>query len=310
MTTTKKRLFRLTLIATLVLGGAYAGVSWYLSSLIIEFPTRSLEQDRQSLAIENVAALGFPEPEEVSIAGDGVTLKGWLFRNPQGRSCGVVASHGYSGTRYGALPYARLFFRRGCHVLVFDARCHGESEGDFGTFGYHERHDLVRVVDHVAATLGLERENIGLFGSSMGAAISLQAAALMPEIAFVAGDSPYADLEVILRDRGEAMYGGIIHVLYPGAIWVAELRAGIEFDEISVRKDARNLAMPVFLLHSASDRFTPPDHSRRIHDAIAHDRKELHLTTWGAAHTHSLRTDPECYQALLDAFLDRHAPGF
>lgn len=306
----KKKLVRIVVIAVLILAGGYGGVSWYLSGLVLEFPMRSLEQDRQNRAIDSVPALGFPEPEVVSIASDGVTLKGWLFRNPAERPCGVVASHGHGSTRYGALPYARLFFRRGCHILVFDARRHGESDAPFGTYGYHERHDLVRVVDHFAAATGLERQKIGLFGSSMGAAISLQAAALIPDIAFVAGDSPYSSLERILRHRGQVMYGDVIDVLLPGATWLAELRSDVEFDEISARADAPRLTMPVFLLHSATDEYTPPDHSQRIHDAIGHDRKELHVTTWGAAHTQSLTTDPATYQALLDGFLDRHAPGF
>lgn len=307
---TKKKLIWASGITVLVLLIGYLGASWYFSGLILKFPIRSLDNDRQYREFTSFADLGLPEPESVKMDGEGVTLRGWLFRNRSGKQCAVIASHGHRSTRYGALAFARMFYQRGCHTLVFDARYHGASSGEFGTYGYYERRDLVKVVDYLAAAVGLERSQIGLFGMSMGGAISLQAAALAPDVAFVVADSPYSNFVRIVRTRGNALYGSVIDVLLPGAIWFAEWRSDSDFDAISARRDAPRLTMPVYLFHSAVDEYTPPEHSQIIFDAIPHERKVLHFGQWGSEHATSHKEHPDEYRALLYAFLDRYAPGF
>ena len=309
--TLKKKLIIAGGVAVFLLLAGYFAVAWYVSSVFIDFSARSLEADRVRRHINGPADFGFPEePEGVSVASEGVTLAGWIFRSSPGKRCGVIVSHGHRNTRYGALPYAALFYRRGCHVLVYDVRHHGDSKSEYGTYGYYERRDLVALVDHFATATGLARREIGLYGYSLGGSVSLQAAALMPDIAFVGADAPYADLRDIVRVRGEAMYGAINSLLLPTVLWIAEWRSGADFDDVSPRRDAARIAAPVFLLHSSTDTYTPPVHSQEIYDAIEHERKELHFTTWGEDHVQSLKTNPAGYEALVYGFLDRYVPGF
>lgn len=65
--------------------------------------------------------------------------------------------------------YAKMYHDLGYNVLVPDARGHGQSEGDYIGFGWHERKDYVQWIDEILAKNGSE-ETITLYGISMGAA--------------------------------------------------------------------------------------------------------------------------------------------
>ena len=74
----------------------------------------------------------------------------------------------------GAAP---IFWRRGCDLLLYDARGHGESSPALLSFGANERRDLKLVVDWLAKRTELPQSRIGLIGWSYGAATAIQAAA-------------------------------------------------------------------------------------------------------------------------------------
>lgn len=301
---------RWILIPLAVLFALYGAVTYYFSSQIVAFSRPSLAEARAEHGETAAAARGLPVPAEVSIPVDGAALSAWLFDQPGPARCGVVLSHGYRSTRYGVLKYAPLVWKRGCDVLAIDARYHGDSTGDHGTFGVYERRDLVAVVDWLAGRLEVPRARVGLIGESMGAAISLQAAALIPDLGFVAADSSFSDLRTILARQGEIRYGGFIDVFLPAAMALAGWRAGADLDDAAPVRHAPRIRAPVFLVHSRDDDFTPWSHSQAIHDAIAHDRKELHTVDWDAAHGASIEVRYGEYERLFHAFLDRHARGF
>lgn len=296
------------LVLALLLGLCGA-VTYYFSSQIVAFSRPTLAEARAEYG-EAAAERGLPAPVDVSIAVEGATLSAWLFEQPGPARCGVVLSHGYRSTRYGVLKYAPLVWKRGCDVLALDARYHGDSTGAHATFGVREKRDLVAVVDWLAGRLAVPRARIGLLGESMGAAISLQAAALIPDLGFVAADSAFSDLRTILARQGEVRYGAVIGVFLPAALAVAGWRAGVDLDDAAPVRHAPRIRAPVFLLHSQDDAYTPWSHSQAIHDAIAHDRKELHAVDWDAAHGESIAVRAGEYERLFHAFLDRHTSGF
>ncbi len=302
----------LTIALTLLLISVlYGAAGWYFASVLVDFPGRPLEDDRKNLNIAGPWQFGLPAPEAFDLRSHEVLLKGWLFRNERSPArCGVVASHGHSGTRYGGLKYARLFFERGCHAVVFDARHHGESSGAFGTYGFFEKHDLARVVRQFATRVNLPLARVGIIGESMGGAISLQAAPLLPQIAFVAADSAFASAGPTFRQRAIDLYGEPVRLLFPLAQFLGEARSGADFSRVTPAASAREISVPVFLAHSLSDTEIPPDNSREIFAAIPHERKHLYLSGSGAAHGRSVDTDLAAYRREIDFFLKRFVPGF
>ncbi len=314
-TRSRSIVLRIVAIAIVMVCGLYAALGYYFAHQLVTTPGRSLEQDRHNLGIEGPGDFSLPVPEEVHIVSDIGPLVGWIFRQealPPGQEpCAAIGLHGYSGTRYGAFRYGGIFWRRGCHLLTMDLRSHGESAGDALTYGYFEKYDLVAVTDWLSKELSLDRNRIALVGESLGAAVSIEAAALMPDIAMVVADSPYADLLDITARTGASMYGQTIADVFAfAAVTMGGWQTGADLLQVSPETTARTLRVPVLLIHSQADEFTPPAHSQRIFAALPHERKALHLTEWGAPHARSYDANPKTYQRYVNQFIDRELPGF
>lgn len=169
--------------------------------------------------------------DAVDLEGAAVKLRGWWFHGA-GKRGTVVFLHGVAANRESGVGIADHFLAQGFDVLAYDSRAHGESDGKACTYGFYEKEDLRRVLDRVTAP------PIVLMGTSMGAAIALQAAA---------EDDRIAEAE------------GVFHV-----------------DDVSPMNAAAHVSAPTLLIHGARDDETPPAHSQRIFAAL-HEPKRLIL---------------------------------
>ncbi|TAK13604.1 MAG: alpha/beta hydrolase [Anaerolineae bacterium] len=287
----------------------------WASRAIISVPPNTVESEAAFLASigrpDSPAGWGLPDPESFTLDRGVVQLAGWYFDNPADGGCGVVLLHGRGGTRLGILDYARLFWPRGCDIVSYDARQHGDSRGAYGTFGFYEGGDALAMVDWLVARAGLARGDIGLFGVSYGATSSLMAAGEAPDLAFAAVDSAFSDLPTIAHDRGEQAFGEpLASVLWMPSLWLAGRVAGFDPWAVSAVEAVQRARSPILLIHSLTDDTIYYQHSERIYAACDPARCVLHLTDWGAPHGDSWGTRPEAYQALVDAFLDEYVPGF
>ncbi len=298
----------LAVVAALLLV-AYLAASWVVSSLAIAAPTRSLAQAQAETG--EPADFGLPAPEDVAIDAGEVTLRGWYFDNPADGNCGVLFMHGFTGTRYEALYWAPLFWPHGCDLLAYDHRGHGDSSPALLTYGYHEKDDALAARNWFAQRAGLDPSRIAVGGVSYGAATALQLAPMIPEAPFVLADSSYSSLRDILTVQGEARLGRpLIRLLMPGALWVAGLRGHFDVDEVSPEKAIAAAQMPILLIHSRTDEFTPYTHSEAIYANSDQSRTVLHVNDWGSPHASDIGTDFAAYQELFEAFLAQYAPDF
>lgn len=284
----------------------YLGVCWYFSSLVVAFDRKTLEADRLRLKIGSVADFGLSEPEAVSFQNpdDGTTLRGWYFRGD--RSCAAVFHHGFGGTRYGMLKYTPLIKDQRCHLLLYDARHHGESEGDYGTFGFFEKHDLLAAVDFLQKKTGVDDAHTALIGESYGAATSLQAAGYSKRhFWFLLVDSPYSDMRTIVTEQAVQRYTPVSLLFTEGTFVLAGLRAGFDPDESSPLRYASQIRSPVMIVHSRSDKYTVPRHSEEIASALlkAGVQYRLFLTDWNSTHARSIDDNFEKYNAVFQEFL-------
>ena len=214
-------------------------------------------------------ALG-PPPDlphrDVEFTNGDVTLKGWFFpaRGPSEKKRPLlVYLHGSADNRRSGVGLAQRFGPRGYDVLTYDGRAHGESGGAACTYGVQEKHDLVAALDAVGA-----REAV-LFGSSLGAAVALQAAPLDPRVRGVIAQSSFSTLRRVVHDRSRLLR----LVMRPGgvdaAITAAEQEGGFRADDASPLAAASHIRVPVLLIHGTADRETGDRHSREIYEVLA-----------------------------------------
>lgn len=69
--------------------------------------------------------------ENIEFSSSGITCRGWFYRGGDGKRPCVVMAHGFGGVKEMRLDaYAERFAREGYHVLVFDYRHFGSSDGE------------------------------------------------------------------------------------------------------------------------------------------------------------------------------------
>jgi hypothetical protein len=289
------------LIVLLVI--AYIGVSWVFSDKLIA------PQDRP-LGKVDPAEYGLPNPTVVQVPGDGVKLASWYFRNPRSERCAVIMLHGFGGARAEVVGAAPIFWDRGCDLLMYDSRGHGDSSPALLSFGVHERQDLRLAIAWFAQRTGLPTTRIGLIGWSYGAASAIQAAAEVPKIGFVVADSSYSSLEDIARVQADKQFGAWAKIFVPGALKVSGIRGSFDPGKAAPASEITRVRAPVLLIHSRQDGFTPYQQSEKIYAASDKARTRLVIPPWSAPHAESYRMQPAAYTAIVDSFLQRYDPTF
>jgi hypothetical protein len=86
-----------------------------------------------------------PGAQDVGItASDGARLRAWWMRPPASNGNCVIVLHGIKESRRTGARFASMFLSRSYSVLIPDSRAHGESGGEFVTYGLLEKYDVTR----------------------------------------------------------------------------------------------------------------------------------------------------------------------
>jgi uncharacterized protein len=253
--------------------------------------------------------------QEVTImALDGVALKGWYVRPQSFNGRAVVLTHGITDNREGVGGYAQLFLRHSYAVLLPDARAHGESGGEFATYGLKEADDLHRWVSWLYTKDS--PQCVYGFGESYGAALMLQALATEPRFCAVAVEDAFSTAREMSYER----VSGFLHLhdwfgrtlgrpIIAVAVFYSKSRYGIDLLAASPLDAVRHSSVPVLLIHGELDRSINPRHSvilaraapdhvqlwlvpRASHSgawSAAHDEFESRVLGWFSEHQPSLR---------------------
>ncbi len=207
--------------------------------------------------------------EEINFkSSDGVNLSGWFLNSFQENAPTIILMHGYPAESGDMLTEAS-FLVRDFNVFMFDFRGLGQSEGAT-TLGAKEVNDLQGAINYLKEEK--EVNNVHLWGFSMGAGTALQVTPKSKEVVAVVSDSSFASMEKSLRD------------LFPGSLtfksfkpfirfW-AKILVDVNLEEVSPNKMARDIEVPVYLLHSINDPIIPINHGRELKNTMS-DNEDL-----------------------------------
>jgi fermentation-respiration switch protein FrsA (DUF1100 family) len=222
---------------------------------------------------------------------DGVRLAAWY--TPPRKGSVILLAHGYGDNRPEWI-HAWLA-KKGYGVLSWDARAHGESDGEISTIGYLEVLDVKAALDFVLRQPGVE--HVGAWGGSMGAATLIRAAAQSPEIEALFVDSSFASLDE------EFNFLVPYPLINPLAKFLAKLETGISLNDVSPVNDiARISPRPVYIVHSAGDIVAPPDAGEKLFNA-ANEPRYLWMAE-SAPHLAIYLDNPRRYKTRLLGFFD------
>ena len=230
------------------------------------------------------------------VTEDGIRLSAWY--TPPRKGAVILLAHGYGDNRPEWVH--ALLAKKGYGVLSWDARAHGESDGEISTIGYLEVLDVKAALDYALAQSDVA--HVGAWGGSMGGATLIRAAADFPEIEAVFIDSSFASLD----DEFDFLVP--YPLINPLAKFLAQTQTGINLNEINPMNDIAKISpRPVYIVHSLRDSVAPPDAGEKLFNA-AHEPRFLWVEE-DAAHLSIHLVNERRYQRRLIGFFDEWLLG-
>src|SRR5690625_3928470 len=140
------------------------------------------------------------------VSNDGLLLRADLIEHDSQKKKAVILVHGFRKEKLDMRQFAKLYHDLGYHVLLIDARGHGESEGVYYAFGGHDRLDIVRWIR--VLTVDFHMEDIILHGNSMGAAAVLMTSGetLPEQVKGIIADSSFTTMTDELTHQLNHLY--------------------------------------------------------------------------------------------------------
>ncbi len=204
-------------------------------------------------------------------------------------------AHGYGGNRPEWL--VALLTKAGYGVLAWDARAHGQSDGEISTVGYYEVLDVKAALEYVNAQPGIE--HIGAWGGSMGGATMIRATAQFPQIEALVVDSPYSSLD------DEFDYLVPYPFAHPFVKFFAETETGISINDLRpVDEIAKISPRPVYIIQGTGDKVVPTNTAEKLFNA-AGEPKYL-WTEENVVHLGMYLNNPRKYQRRVVDFFNEN----
>lgn len=244
---------------------------------------------------------------EINLKSDyGYTLSGIYIENGKPSDTTIIICHGLACNKWLMLRYADLYLSLGYNVVLYDHRGHGESGGEYPSYGYFEKFDLQKMVELVAR----HRPSgvVGAHGESMGAATVLQHAGMinsrtpdsLPHISFYIADCPYSDLKQQLAYRLKEEY----HIPNIGIVEAASLWShwiyGFWFGEVSPIEHIQDVKVPILFIHGDADTYVPTSMGIELYKKMQ-GPKMLYLSP-GANHAKSYLVNKTEYRSKVEEF--------
>jgi uncharacterized protein len=217
-------------------------------------------------------------------AVDGLAFTLWLPPSPQPPArAGIVVLHGADSCKESHHDFARAAVALGLGVICFDQRGHGESGGELGP-GVLQ--DVAAIATKLREALGDPEAPLAVRGSSMGGYLTILAAPVVGARAAVAicpagADGLRRGLEEEVRFSFAADRRG--------------LRAFL--DEHDLTLAARQLTIPLLLMHAEGDERVPIAQSRELAKVLTVAGSRLIAVPGG--HHRSIQHDEELQAVSL-----------
>lgn len=246
---------------------------------------------------------------------DGVVL---MLRTPENvtNSPVIILCHGFCGIREILLPdYAEAFTQCGFSTITFDYRGFGDSDGERGRLVPNMQiDDILSIVNWVTEQPCLDKERIGLWGTSLGGCHVFGAAAKDSRIKCIVSQLAFADGEEIVTGKmndaekeaflstldkisekqgetGKEMYVGITRVLsdtesktFFEKYKVLHPKMDIKIPFLTVKEtlqykpglNASQVTCPTLIIIAENDTVNPPEQGRALFDAVMAKEKVLY----------------------------------
>ncbi|MDP4088901.1 MAG: alpha/beta hydrolase [Bacillota bacterium] len=239
------------------------------------------------------------------ISEDGLRLRGYFVAAYKPTKKTAILAHGYTSKGKDMISYARFYHDDlGYNILMPDDRGHGESEGHYIGFGWHDRKDYLKWIQYIIDTVGKDSE-IVLHGISMGGATVLMVTGedLPHNIKAIISDCAYTSVKDELSYQMKRMYHLPAFPLIQCTSLLAKIRAGYFFGEASALKQVAKSKTPILFIHGDADAFVPYEMVNRLYENCRSE-KDLFIVK-NAQHAMAYNDDKAGYEKKIREFINR-----
>lgn len=273
-------------------------------SLLLRPRRRTADFYRELYLPVTPAELALPYEEINILVSAEIKVNCWLIKAVQPAKGTILHLHGLADCKIDGLRLAKLLHDHRYNVLLFDARNHGESDGEFCTFGYFEKHDVLKIIDYLHTRTDIGPGKIGMFGTSMGAAVAIQAASIDNRIAAVVAENSFATLRTIFDDYQKRMVMLPFHFLRNIVIKRSEQLARFKANDVSPLERVKTLGIPVMFIYGTNDHLINCRYSVMLYEAKP-GAKDLFAIP-GATHIDTWKVAGHAYEEKLLTFFAAH----
>lgn len=247
--------------------------------------------------------------ENVSFpTSDGLTIRGWFIPaavdGSTVKKATILVGHGYPFDKANILHHG-LFLHSRFHLLFFDFRYFGESDGAYTTAGLLETRDVEAAVGYLKQREDVDPLRIGALGFSMSAAAFILAR--HPDIKAIVADSSYTSLEELIGRQFFFLPGSLKWPFVTLTNLWAHLLLGVDVEQAAPMEAVRTLHIPLLLIHGDADSQIPASHTREIAANADSSLTELWIVP-GAGHGSAHAQEGARYEARVLQFFLQHLP--
>ncbi|MCK4586873.1 MAG: alpha/beta hydrolase [Gammaproteobacteria bacterium] len=269
----KSKMLGSVLISILVLC-LFGGWMYFQQPSMIFYPVRSLSATPADWGLQY---------EDVELkSADEIRLHGWYI--PYAETDRVLLFfHGNAGNMSHRGESIEIFHRLGLNIFIFDYRGYGQSEGKPSESGIYA--DARAAWHYLTDTKGIRKENITLFGRSLGGAVAAKLAAEVQPGTLI--------LESTFSSAKE-----MANTVLPVMSHLVPLR--FEFKTVEYIKQ---VSSPVLIVHSPDDEIIPYRLGEKVFQAANKPKSFLKLQ---GDHNGGFLMSQPGYEQALGKFLLTH----
>ncbi len=231
---------------------------------------------------------------------DGIEIAGWYIKARSDTACPtMIVLHTLGRTREDMLAFTLPFYELGFNMAYFDMRSHGESGGEFFTYGYHEWRDVSAVIDYLEEQKDAISKQIILLGASAGGTVAIAAAAQDERVDGLVTVAAFADLEEMIAYQARMLP----KFWRDRTIRKAEQIAKFRTSDASAKKMIRKVQCPVFLSHGTADWYVPFSAAEDLYKNI--DTEKQFYRIEGAGHATMFTLGGDSLRQAIVAFVAR-----
>lgn len=232
---------------------AVVGVLWFFQEKLVFYPAvpKGYETpDKNPKGLHHPGERNLPFDDVYIGTSDGLTLHGWLLRQPNAlKAPTFLYFHGNAGNIGFRIPNLELMFRMvGVNILIVSYRGYGYSEGSPTEEGVYT--DAEAALDFLLENGTVNNKDVFVFGRSIGGAVAI-------ELAIRRSD----ELKGIVVENTFTSLLEMLYIVFPFLSPFKLLVKAVQRMYMSNDEKVRTLSLPVLFISGRQDKLVPPSHT-------------------------------------------------